>query len=200
MWDARYDTEEYVYGRRPNDFLNDMADRLPQGGRVLCLGEGEGRNAVWLAQRGFEVTGIDASAVGLEKAQKLAREAGVEIETVHMDLAEADLGEARWDGIVSIFCHLPPALRKDVHARVVHALKPSGIFLLEAYTVRQLEYGTGGPPNAAMMMSLVDLGQELAGLAIEHGIETVREIHEGRFHAGQGAVVQLIARKTPAPI
>lgn len=195
MWDARYDTEEYVYGKTPNDFLQDMADALPKGGRVLCLCEGEGRNAVWLARQGFRVTGIDASAVGLEKARQLAEEAGVEIETVHLDLASADLGEARWDGIVSIFCHLPPPLRKTIHARAVRALKPGGIFLLEAYTPRQLEYGTGGPPNAELMMSLDELGRELDGLTIEHGIETVRDIQEGRFHAGPGAVVQFIARK-----
>jgi len=199
MWDERYGIDEYVYGKLPNDFLREMADRLPQGGRVLCLCEGEGRNAVWLAQQGFRVTGIDASFVGLAKARRLAQEAGVEIETIHLDLAEADLGEALWDGIVSIFCHVPQALRKDVHSRVVRALKPDGVFLLEAYTVRQLEYGTGGPPNAALMMSLVDLKDELAGLSIEYGDETIRDIYEGRFHAGAGAVVQLIARKPAQP-
>jgi 2-polyprenyl-3-methyl-5-hydroxy-6-metoxy-1,4-benzoquinol methylase len=195
MWDERYGSEEYAYGKLPNEFLKEMSARLPKGGQVLCLAEGEGRNSVWLAQQGFKVTGIDASAVGLAKARRLAAEAGVEIETVHMDLAQADLGEARWDGIVSIFCHLPPPLRKAVHAKVVRALKPGGVFLLEAYTLQLLDYRTGGPPSAEMMMSLVDLREELAGLSIEHGIETVREVVEGRFHTGHGAVVQFIARK-----
>jgi SAM-dependent methyltransferase len=196
MWDERYGCEEYVYGTRPNDFLREMATMLPKGGRVLCLCEGEGRNAVWLASHGFRVTGIDASAVGLAKAARLAAEAGVEIETLHLDLAQADLGEACWDGIVSIFCHLPPALRGQIHSQVVRALKPGGLFLLEAYTVRQLEYGTGGPPTAELMMDLVSLGRELTGLTIEHGVEMVRDICEGRFHTGPGAVVQFIARKS----
>lgn len=195
MWDQRYSCEEYVYGTDPNVFLAEMADRLRPGGQVLCLAEGEGRNAVWLAKQGFRVTGIDASAAGLAKANRLAAEAGVEIETVHADLADADLGEARWDGIVSIFCHLPPPLRKAVHRRVVRALRPGGLFLLEAYTPRQLQFGTGGPPNAELMMDLVGLGEELAGLRIEHGIELERDVYEGLFHTGPGAVVQFIARK-----
>ncbi len=196
MWDERYAGDEFVYGTEPNSFLVEVAARLPKGGEVLCLGEGEGRNAVWLARQGFRVTGIDASAVGLVKAARWAAEQGVKIETVHANLAEADLGEARWDGIVSIFCHLPPALRQQVHRQVVRALRPGGVFLLEAYTPRQLEFGTGGPPSAEMMMDLVSLGDELSGLSIEHGDELVREVHEGRFHFGTGAVVQLIASKT----
>jgi SAM-dependent methyltransferase len=195
MWDERYNRDEYVYGTEPNDFLEEMAGRLPEGGRVLCLCEGEGRNAVWLAKRGFRVTGIDASAVGLSKAARLAAEQGVTIETIHADLADAELGKECWDGVVSIFCHLPPDLRRKVHQRAVLALKPGGVFLLEAYTPGQLELGTGGPSRAEMMMDLVGLSDELAGLQIEHGVELERDVTEGRLHAGTGAVVQFIARK-----
>lgn len=195
MWDERYSCAGYAYGTEPNDFLRGMAARLPAGGELLCLAEGEGRNAVWLARQGFRVTGIDASAVGLAKAQRLAAEAGVEIETIQADLADTQLGDERWDGIVSIFCHLPPPLRKKVHGQVARALKPGGLFLLEAYTPRQLEYRTGGPPTEAMMMDLDGLKSELAGLTIEHGVELVREVREGHFHTGPGAVVQFIARK-----
>lgn len=195
MWDARYAGDDYVYGTEPNDFLVAMAGRLPAGGAVLCLAEGEGRNAVWLARQGFRVTGVDASAVGLAKARHLAGRFGVAIETVHADLAGLDLGEARWDAIVSIFCHLPPDLRRRVHAGVVRALKPGGVFLLEAYTPRQLQFGTGGPPDAAMMMDLAGLTAELHGLAFEHGVELDRAIREGRLHDGVGAVVQVLARK-----
>jgi 2-polyprenyl-3-methyl-5-hydroxy-6-metoxy-1,4-benzoquinol methylase len=118
MWDQRYGGEEYAYGTAPNEFLVAMAPRLPMG-RVLCLGEGEGRNAVWLAGRGYEVTAVDASRVGLEKAERLAAERGVTITTVHADLAKHDIDPDAWDGILSIFCHLPPALRADVHHRFV---------------------------------------------------------------------------------
>lgn len=196
MWDQRYAEPGFAYGSEPNDFLSQNAERyLPAGGEVLSLAEGEGRNAVFLAQRGFRVTGVDGSPVGLAKARALAAERGVAIETVVADLADYDLGAARWDGIVSIWCHTPPALRARLHRAVVAALRPGGVVLLEAYTPKQLAYRTGGPPDAAMMMTADGLRAELAGLDILVADERLREVHEGKYHQGTSAVVQLIARK-----
>ena len=194
MWDQRYGGEEYAYGTEPNAFLVAMAGRL-QMGRILCLGEGEGRNAVWLAGQGHDVTAVDASRVGLEKAERLAAERGVTITTAHSDLAEYDIGSDTWGGIVSVFCHLPPTLRADVHRRCVAGLRPGGVMLLEAYTPRQLAYGTGGPPVAELMMDEETLRAELAGLEFLHLQECEREIHEARFHTGLGTVVQVVGRK-----
>jgi 2-polyprenyl-3-methyl-5-hydroxy-6-metoxy-1,4-benzoquinol methylase len=194
MWDERYAVDEYVYGTLPNDFLVSRVASLPRG-RVLCLGEGEGRNAAWLAQQGFEAHAVDASAVGLEKARRLAHARGVAITTTVADLAAWEAGEAQWDAIVSIFCHLPPPVRARVHGRIAHWLRPGGAFLLEAYTPNQLALKTGGPPVAALMMTLAGLRAELAGLEIEHGVETVRRVVEGRLHHGDGAVVQVLARR-----
>jgi SAM-dependent methyltransferase len=194
MWDARYNTEEYVYGTAPNDFLKENYQQIPKG-KVLCLAEGEGRNAVFLAKQGYEVTAVDSSEVGLNKAQKLADENGVNITTVHADLAKYELGTEKWDGIVSIFCHLPKKIHEDLHMRVVNALKHQGIFLLEAYRPEQLELGTGGPPVKAMMMTEDDLTDELDGLHFLLIQEIEREVHEGSLHNGLGAVVQLIARR-----
>ena len=123
-WDARYAEAGWAFGTEPNDFLREQAQHLPAGGQVLCLAEGEGRNAVWLAQQGFHVTGIDVASVGLEKAQQLARERGVRITTVVADLASFELGSAAWDSIVSIFAHVPASVRRRVHASVLSALKP----------------------------------------------------------------------------
>jgi SAM-dependent methyltransferase len=194
MWDQRYGGEEYAYGTEPNEFLVAMAGRLPPG-RVLCLGEGEGRNAVWLAGQGHDVTAVDASGVGLEKARRLAAERGVKITTEHADLGAYAIDPDAWDGIVSVFCHLPPTLRADVHRRCVAGLRPGGVLLLEAYTPRQLAYGTGGPPVTELMMDEATLRAELAGLEFLHLQECEREIHEGAFHNGLGAVVQLVGRK-----
>ena len=194
MWDERYAAEEYVYGTLPNDFLVSRVASLPRG-RVLCLGEGEGRNAAWLAQQGFEAHAVDASAVGMEKARRLALGRGVTVATTVADLATWDAGEAQWDAIVSIFCHLPPPVRARVHGRIAHWLRPGGVFLLEAYTPGQLVLKTGGPPVAELMMTLAGLRAELAGLVIEHGVETVRRVVEGRLHHGDGAVVQVLARR-----
>ena len=192
-WDERYAGTEYFYGSEPNDFLAAEAHRISAGGRVLCLAEGEGRNAVFLAKEGFEVTGVDGSAVGLEKAHQLARNHGVEITTTVADLRDYDLGEGAWDGIVSIWCHVPPDLRGDLHARVARALKPGGVLILEAYHPRQLEYNTGGPPVAELMMTVEQLRDELSALDLVVAQEIDRDVHEGRGHEGPSAVTQVIA-------
>ncbi|MGB1310672.1 MAG: class I SAM-dependent methyltransferase [Leucothrix sp.] len=194
MWNARYSTEEYVYGTTPNDFLFEMS-RYIKGPNVLCLAEGEGRNAVFLAREGFQVSAVDASAVGLEKAEILADESYVNINTQVADLANYDIAVDGWDGIVSIFCHLPPPIRRQLHRKVVAGLKPGGALILEAYRPKQLKFKTGGPPESEFMMSLDDLKDELEGLEFYHGAELDREISEGRLHAGVGAVVQLVAIK-----
>jgi len=194
MWDERYQPDDYVYGTSPNDFLQGQVDRLPMG-RILCPAEGEGRNAVFLAERGFDVTAVDQSSVGLAKAHKLATERGVDITTVVADLTDFQIEPQAWDGIVSIFAHMPPEARRHLHREVVSGLRSGGVFLLEAYRPEQLRYGTGGPPTAEMMMDLNELRVELAGLDFDYAADTVRDIHEGRLHSGQGAVVQVVARK-----
>lgn len=194
MWDKRYSGADFAYGTEPNDFIRERAGQLPVGD-TLSLGEGEGRNAVFLAGLGHKVSALDASKVGLAKAQAFAAQHAVDIETIHTDLATYTLEENRWDVIVSIFCHLPEGLRKSVHGQIAKALRPGGCLILEAYTPHQLEYKTGGPPNVAMMMDIDGLRDELAGLDFEFAQESVREIREGAFHNGRGATVQLIARK-----
>lgn len=194
MWDERYSCDEYVYGTEPNQFLANNTRRL-SGKKILCLAEGEGRNAVWLAAHDFDVSAVDASAVGRDKALKLAAEHGVSIDYEVSDLACFDLGVARWDGIVSIFCHLPPALRQSLHKRIVHALKPGGVLLLEAYSPAQLKLSTGGPKDEAMMMTAPLLEKELNGLHFTHLAELKRSVTEGFGHTGTGAVVQAIAVK-----
>ncbi len=194
MWDRRYAGDGYAYGTEPNDFLVSMADSLPVG-NVLCLGEGEGRNATWLAGRGNDVTAVDVSAVGLRKARDLAGERGVEIVTVHADLADFEIAPNTWDAIVSIFCHMRSEVRRGVHRRCVAGLRPGGVMLLEAYTPEQLTLKTGGPPTTDMMMDRQSLTLELDGLEFLHLRECIREVHEGEHHNGRGAVVQVLARK-----
>ena len=195
MWNERYNEPGFAYGTEPNEFLAAMVSRLPSGGRVLCLAAGEGRNAVFLARQGFEVHAVDASEVGVEKTRALAAESGVVVTAQQADLRHFPLGEACWDGIISIFCHLPPDLRRDVHTRAVSALAPGGALLLEAYNRTQLTYGTGGPPVEAMLMTKEGLQDELSGLSLEHLEAVERQVVEGRYHTGLAAVVQVIGRR-----
>lgn len=192
MWDQRYAEPGWAYGTEPNDFLAGCAPRLPRG-RALCLADGEGRNGVHLASLGFNVTSVDLSPVGLAKARDLAAARGVGLHTVVADLADFHIGGGEWDAIVSIFCHLPPALRADVHRRSVAGLRPGGAFVLEAYAPRQLEFRTGGPPAVEMLMDVADLRRELDGLRFKIAHEIERTIVEGRCHNGRGAVTQILA-------
>ena len=194
-WDDKYGVPGHYYGTEPNDFLREHHAVIPAGGRVLCLAEGEGRNAVFLAQQGFEVVAVDQSPVGLRKAGALAAERGVTISTVVADLADYRIEPGHWDGIVSIWCHLPKPLRADVHRRVVAGLKRGGAFLLEAYTPAQLNYGTGGPKSIDLLPTLAELRIELDGLVFVHALEREREVHEGQGHSGLSAVVDIVAVK-----
>jgi hypothetical protein len=192
-WDERYGTADYYYGTEANEFLREHCSAIRPGGDVLCLAEGEGRNAVFLAEQGLRPVAVDQSAVGLAKAEQLAATRGVHIDTVVADLDGYRIEPQRWDGIVSIWCHLPTTLRAAVHRRVVAGLKVGGVFLLEAYTPRQLEYGTGGPSSADLLPTLDQLREELQGLELVHAVERDRTVHEGRGHHGPSAVVQVVA-------
>jgi SAM-dependent methyltransferase len=194
MWDERYSAEEYAYGTIPNEFLVEKVSWIPKG-NVLSLAEGEGRNAVFLAKQGYTVTAVDASLVGLKKARKLAEENQVVIEFIHADLADYDLGENKWDGIVSIFCPLPSSLRKELYKKIVAGLKQNGVFLLEAYTPDQLKHGTGGGNSVDTMQTEESVRLELAGLNFKHLTELERNVVEGVYHTGIGSVVQAIATK-----
>jgi len=191
MWDQRYANKEYIFGTEPNGFLQDHVALLPKT-KVLCLADGEGRNSVYLAGLGYDVTAVDSSKIGLEKAQQLAKVNGVTITTVHADLADYDLGIEQWNGIVSIFCHLPPQLRFQLHRKIHPALVTGGVLLLEAYTPKQLEFKTGGPPVAALTMQSAELITELSPLRLDLNQEIIRDVYEGSGHTGKGAVVQVI--------
>lgn len=194
-WDLRYSEEGFAYGTEPNDFLRRNLNQLPEKGRILCLAEGEGRNSVFLAKHGYDVVAIDSSAVGLQKAEELAKKEHVQITTVVADLADFTIEEKSYDAVISIFCHLPPSLRQKVYSQVVRGLRKDGILLLEGYTPAQLENNTGGPPSKELMLTLEIVKNDFQSLNILHGVETEREIMEGRLHTGLGAVVQLIAKK-----
>lgn len=194
-WDERYAEPGWAFGTEPNDFLREAAAHLPPKGRVLCLAEGEGRNAVWLAEQGHRVTAVDTSRVGLDKARELASSRGVELRTIVADLDGFALGANAWDGIVSIFAHVPPDVRRRVHDQVRTALVPGGVLLLEAYRPEQLQQGTGGPPDDVRMLNLSRLQPELGTLEWVLARELEREVIEGRYHTGRAHVVQLVARR-----
>lgn len=194
MWNERFAAEGYAYGEDPNEFLADSMHLIPPG-RVLCLAEGQGRNAVYLARQGFEVTAVDWSESGLAKARMLADKHGVVVHTVLSDLNAYRIEENKWRGIVSIFAHLEPGLRRRIHQSCVRGLEPGGVMILEAYSPAQLAYGTGGPKDTELLMTRAGLVEEFTGLNVLHAAELVRHVSEGRHHTGDAAVVQFVGQK-----
>ncbi|HVV81663.1 MAG TPA: methyltransferase domain-containing protein [Kofleriaceae bacterium] len=197
LWDQRFSAADYVYGTEPNDFLFEQAAGIPPG-RVLCLAEGEGRNAVFLARRGHPVTAVDFSREAQRKATALAAHHGVTLAYQLADLGDYEPEPEAFSAVVSIFCHLPPAVRRTVHARAARALAPGGLLILEAYSPAQLSRATGGPKDPTLLVPKDALVAELAETACLELViarELVRDIHEGSLHGGESAVTQVVARR-----
>lgn len=194
MWDERYGGNDYAYGREPNEFLRAEAARIPPG-RVLCIAEGEGRNAVYLAGLGYAVTAVDFSAAGLRKAARLATERGVKLDLVEADLSTYVPQENAFSSVVSIFAHLPTAVRQHLYPLLTQALLPGGVLVLEAYSQKQLQFGTGGPKDPSMLPSLNELKAGLLGLEFVVAREVERDVSEGTFHTGLAATIQIVAQQ-----
>jgi SAM-dependent methyltransferase len=195
FWDTRFGQADYVYGRHPNAFLAEHHLVFPKGARILSLGEGEGRNAVFLARQGYDLTAMDASEEGMRKLSKLAAEGGVLVSQRQEDVTRADLGKSRWNGIVNVFCHLPSSERWDLYARIREALKPGGVFLSEMFTPRQLDHASGGPKDPDLLVEVDELKRAFEGFEIVLAAEELVTLDEGPFHQGPASVVRFIARK-----
>jgi len=195
-WNDRYAGEDFHFGVAPNAFLASQAGHLSPGARVLCVADGEGRNSVWLAEKGMRVTAFDISPVGVEKARRLARETGVTVDYRVADINDRDWDAARYDVVVAIFIQFAnPAERERIFAGMVRALEPGGLLLLQGYTPRQLEYRTGGPPFAEHLYTESLLRAQFAALEILHLSEHDDVIREGKGHSGMSALIDLVARK-----
>lgn len=197
LWDDRYDHPNNLFGYRPNDFLVTAEVMLRRGSRLLVLGDGEGRNGVWLAQQGHRVTTVDISEVGVAKARALAAERKVNLDAQVADLAEwihTPAAEGPWDGIVVIFCHLPPGLRAEVARVLTGQLAPQGKLLMEVYTPAQPAMGTGGPTDEDLLMTRPKVEADWPGLDLDIMI-TERRIFEGMAHQGLSSVLQVLGQR-----
>ena len=196
MWDQQFAGEAFKYGTEPNAFLRREAGRLPTVARVLVPGDGEGRNGVWLATQGHRVVAMDSSTVGLRKAARLAAERGVDIETVHGDLANWVPEAGSFDAVVLTYVHLPPDLRPDAHRRLAGALKAGGLLLLEGFHPLQLGCSSGGPKQVEWLYRLEDLRRDFQGVLAEvSSEESAITLDEGPGHQGPAWVTRYIGRR-----
>lgn len=194
MWNERYAGADFAYGTAPNSFLEANAAVLC--GPVLSLGEGEGRNAVFLASKGLDVLCVDASDVGLAKAQGLAASRGVAVRIEVADLTTYEPIAGTYGSVISIFAHLPSHVRQRLYPLVEQSLKPGGIVLLEAYAKAQLTRNTGGPKDSDMLMTINDVQTAFPNCEVILCQEIEREVIEGEYHSGLASVVQFIAKKS----
>jgi SAM-dependent methyltransferase len=195
-WNKRFSAEGYLFGTEPNAWLRRHADVWPPGGRVLCVADGEGRNSVWLAERGLAVDAFDISEVGVRKARALAAERGVEVDFQVAGCEALAWPEAVYDGVAAIFFQFAdPALRQRIFSGIARCLKPGGVLVLQGYGPRQLEYRTGGPPIASHLYTPALLREAFAELEILELLEYEAEVAEGTGHKGWSALIGLVARK-----
>lgn len=193
FWNERFASDEFIYGTQPNDFLVECCSWLK--GPVLSLSEGEGRNAVYLAQQGLEVLGVDISDVALEKAQQLACVCDVEIDTLVADLNAFIPKLDHYLSVTSIFAHLPSPVRNQLYPRVEESMKQGGLLVFEAYSEKQLERDTGGPKDLDLLVTLDQVREEFPNLEPVVLREVEREVVEGVGHNGMASVIQFIGRK-----
>ncbi len=195
-WNARFASEDYVFGTEPNAFLKAQRHHFSPGQRALAVADGEGRNGVWLARLGLDVVSVDFSPVAVAKARKLAAQAGVTLTVECADLAEWDWGPPRFDIVAAIFIQFAsPPLRATLFQRMKDVLKPGGVLLLQGYSPRQLVYKTGGPSVEENLYTAALLRQAFGDMSILHLEEYDAAIEEGSGHRGMSALVDLVARK-----
>lgn len=195
FWDERFAEDEFVYGTEPNVFLVEQAFRLKPGASILVPGDGEGRNGVWLASQGMDVFSVDGSAVGLAKARGLAAARGLAIRTEVADLCAWTWPSGGFDAIVSLFLHLAPPDRARLHGKMIAALRPGGVVILEAFRPEQLAFSSGGPKDLSLLYRTEQLADDFQDADILLLEETLVDLDEGKLHKGPGATVRLVARR-----
>ncbi len=193
-WDERYSADPFIYGTAPNRWVVEQALGFPPRARILSLGEGEGRNAVWLAEQGYTVDAVDGSPVGLQKARRLAAERGVAITTTVDDLAHHRPAAATYDALVLVYVHLPPSGRAWMHARGEEALRAGGLVILEAFSPRQLSFSSGGPRQADMLYDVDLLRADFPRVSWDVLEDVEIDLNEGTLHRGRAAVVRGVGR------
>ena len=197
FWDQRYAEPGHAYGTQPNVYLTSHRELFQPGQRALVIGDGEGRNGVWLAELGLHVTSVDYSATGLAKAEAMARDRNVSLTTHCVDLTEWHWPENEFDYVVIIYVHFPPEVRAQLHQAALHALKPGGQIILEAFTFEQLNHDSGGPPVREMLYDASLLAQDFHEGEFLELTECSDVLDEGKYHVGQAAIVRARIRRLP---
>lgn len=194
FWNARYSQKEYVYGTEPNNYFKKSLKKLPVG-KILLPAEGEGRNAVFAAKLGWDVTAFDLSTSAKKKAMALAERESVKIDYKIFSHNDLNAKMGYFDCIALIFVHLLKEERKKFHNKLISFLKPGGKLILEGFSKNQINYNSGGPKNIDMLFSKDELLEDFKNVQKVEIAEKEIELNEGQFHQGIAYTIQLIAIK-----
>lgn len=192
FWNERYSEPEFVYGTEPNQFFAEQLKSL-EPGKIILPADGEGRNAVYAALKGWEVQAVDYSETGKEKALELASKKGVEINYDLGDLSEYEFGKEKYDATAFIYVHLPRSIIKGVYSNIIESLKPGAKIIVEVYSVNQLGRNSGGPKDERVLYTEDKLRDLLSGTNIEWMEELEVDLSEGKYHVGKAMVIRAIA-------
>lgn len=194
FWNERYADNTFAYGKEPNQFLKENIHLLPKG-NILFVAEGEGRNAVFAAKKGFQVSAFDYSESGKQKALALAQEHNVSVDYLVSDVLELPYEKESFDALVFVFTHFPAEIRKEAHLKLLKLLKSSGSILFEAFGKEQLNYTSGGPKDINMLFSEEEVKNEFPAISFDSLSTEKIVLDEGPFHQGEGVVVRFIGTK-----
>ena len=198
-WNERYSNEAYAYGQDPNDFLKQELKKISPA-KILFPAEGEGRNALFAASLGWEVSAFDIAQEGKNKAMKLAQERGLKIDYQVGDLSELNYEPAQFDAIALIYAHFPAAIKSDLNIALSKLLKPGGVIVFEAFSKSHIEYNSknekvGGPKELDMLFSIDEIQNDFSNYEVILLDEKEIELQEGLFHNGTGSVIRFVGRK-----
>ncbi len=198
-WNERYRNEEFAYGTEPNDFLKEELLKLKPG-KILFAAEGEGRNAVYAAKLGWDVSAFDISEEGKKKALILADKNKVELDYRLGELNTLGFSENSFDALALIYAHFPADIKSDLHKSLNKLLRRGAVIIFEAFSKNHLEFikrneKVGGPRELAMLFSVDELKNDFPDFEIYMLEERVIELNEGDFHNGTGSVIRFIGRK-----
>lgn len=195
FWNERYAQHQSVYGVEPNEFFKAQLQSLKPG-KLLLPAEGEGRNAIYAAAKGWQVTAYDYSEVAKTKTLENAAALGITSITYEVaDLSQLILPNEEYDSIALIYVHLPREIRKHLLNECIKSLKPEGTLMLEVFSKEQLQYNSGGPKDVEMLYSLNELAEDVVGMKIILQEEVTATLNEGPFHSGPASVVRFVAVK-----
>lgn len=199
FWNERFGQDEYIYGELPNEYLKDKLSEISKG-KILSAAEGEGRNAVYAAQLGFDSYAFDLSEEGKVKAMKLADKKGVAIEYQLADMDNVSYSTEEFDALVLVFAHFSLANRKEYHQKLASFLKKGGKLVIEGFSKEHQKFQqenptAGGPRNSEMLYDLEELKSDFEGFNFIEAYKTETSLSEGNHHKGISSVIRILAEK-----